>query len=61
MRRCFTDTTRYGFPASDHYGLTADLWTPPVPGANILASADHETAPTGQLAIVTPDQTPILV
>ncbi|GAA4034976.1 hypothetical protein GCM10023063_19080 [Arthrobacter methylotrophus] len=30
MQRSFTDTTRYGFPASDHYGLTVDLWTPPI-------------------------------
>lgn len=61
VRRCFTDTTRYGFPASDHYGLTADLWTPPVPGANITIEAGHETAPTGQLAVITPDQDPVLV
>lgn len=61
VRRSFTDTTRYGFPASDHYGLTADLWTPPVPGANVVPGAGHETAPTGQLAIITPDQEPILV
>lgn len=62
VRRCFTDTTRYGFPASDHYGLTAELWTPPVPGANVVPEAGHETvAPTGQLAIVTPDQAAVLV
>jgi endonuclease/exonuclease/phosphatase family metal-dependent hydrolase len=30
MKRSFTDTTRYGFPASDHYGLTVDFWMPPV-------------------------------
>lgn len=28
LKRTFTDSTRYGFPASDHYGLTAELWTP---------------------------------
>lgn len=28
LQRTFTDTSRYGYPASDHYGLTADLWTP---------------------------------
>jgi endonuclease/exonuclease/phosphatase family metal-dependent hydrolase len=61
VRRCFTDTTRYGFPASDHYGLTADLWTPPVPGANATAEAGYETAPTGQLAVITPGQDPVLV
>lgn len=33
MQRSFTDTTRYGFPASDHYGLTVDIWTPPVMAA----------------------------
>jgi endonuclease/exonuclease/phosphatase family metal-dependent hydrolase len=35
LTRTFTDTSRYGYPASDHYGLTADFWTPPlaaVPG-----------------------------
>jgi hypothetical protein len=30
MQRSFTDTTRYGYPASDHYGLTVDFWVPPV-------------------------------
>jgi endonuclease/exonuclease/phosphatase family metal-dependent hydrolase len=30
MQRSFTDTTRYGYPASDHYGLTVDFWTPPI-------------------------------
>lgn len=62
MQRSFTDTTRYGFPASDHYGLTVDCWTPPVPGADVPAVAGHEkVAPTGQLAIITPDQEPVLV
>lgn len=28
LQRTFTNTSRYGYPASDHYGLTADLWTP---------------------------------
>jgi endonuclease/exonuclease/phosphatase family metal-dependent hydrolase len=30
MMRSFTDTTRDGYPAPDHYGLTVDFWTPPV-------------------------------
>jgi endonuclease/exonuclease/phosphatase family metal-dependent hydrolase len=62
VQRSFTDTTRYGFPASDHYGLTADFWTPPVPGADVRTAAGHETvAPTGQLAIITPAHEPVLV
>lgn len=62
MQRSFTDTTRYGFPASDHYGLTVDLWTPPVPGADVVSAAGHQSvAPTGQLAVITPTQEPVLV
>lgn len=62
LQRSFTDTTRYGFPASDHYGLTVDCWTPPVPGARVPVTAGHEkVAPTGQLAIITPEQEPVLV
>lgn len=62
VRRSFTDTTRYGFPASDHYGLTVDCWAPPVPGADVPAVAGADkAAPTGQLAIITPDQEPVLV
>lgn len=52
MQRSFTDTTRYGFPASDHYGLTVDLWTPPVPAqvpAEMLAQ-DNDIL-TGQLML----------
>lgn len=49
MQRSFTDTTRYGYPASDHYGLTVDFWTPPVlaPVPAHLLSADDDL--TGQL------------
>lgn len=62
IKRSFTDTTRYGYPASDHYGLTVDFWTPPVPGALVPALAEHTTgAPTGQLAIIVPDLEPVLV
>jgi len=62
VKRSFTDTTRYGYPASDHYGLTVDFWTPPVPGALVPAKAAHDTgAPTGQLAIVAVSQEPVLV
>jgi endonuclease/exonuclease/phosphatase family metal-dependent hydrolase len=42
MQRSFTDTTRYGYPASDHYGLTVDFWTPP-----ILAKVPAELLITG--------------
>lgn len=44
MQRSFTDTTRYGYPVSDHYGLTVDFWVPPV-----LAPVPAET---GQLDAV---------
>lgn len=30
LSRTFTDTSQYGFTASDHYGLKADYWVPPV-------------------------------
>jgi endonuclease/exonuclease/phosphatase family metal-dependent hydrolase len=51
MQRSFTDTTRYGYPASDHYGLTVDLWTPPVlaPVPAELLGADDVLA--GQLML----------
>lgn len=52
MQRSFTDTTRYGYPASDHYGLTVDLWTPPILApvpAELLAADDGLLA--GQLAL----------
>lgn len=42
MQRSFTDTTRYGFPASDNYRLTVDFWTPP-----ILAPVPAELISTG--------------
>ncbi len=29
LTRDFTDDSRLGYPASDHYGLTVDFWTPP--------------------------------
>ncbi|HEX9088894.1 MAG TPA: endonuclease/exonuclease/phosphatase family protein [Arthrobacter sp.] len=62
VKRAFTDTTRYGYPASDHYGLTVDFWTPPTPGALVAAEVAHDAgAPTGQLAIITPDLEPVLV
>jgi|GEM_PF-2075481 hypothetical protein len=51
MQRSFTDTTRYGYPASDHYGLTVDFWTPPVlaPEPAELLRADDML--TGQLML----------
>ncbi|GAC1607568.1 MAG: hypothetical protein NVS3B6_21480 [Pseudarthrobacter sp.] len=52
MQRSFTDTTRYGYPASDHYGLTVDFWTPPVLAplpAELLRQDDD--IPTGQLML----------
>ncbi|MBG0738939.1 endonuclease/exonuclease/phosphatase family protein [Paeniglutamicibacter antarcticus] len=51
MQRSFTDTTRYGYPASDHYGLTVDFWTPPVltPVPAELLTADDIL--TGQLML----------
>ncbi|MET4144264.1 endonuclease/exonuclease/phosphatase family protein [Arthrobacter sp. UYCo732] len=51
MQRSFTDTTRYGYPASDHYGLTVDFWTPPVlaPVPALLVSADDMLA--GQIML----------
>jgi endonuclease/exonuclease/phosphatase family metal-dependent hydrolase len=51
MQRSFTDTTRYGYPASDHYGLTVDFWTPPVlaPVPAELLSVDDDTPAIGHL------------
>lgn len=52
MQRSFTDTTRYGYPASDHYGLTVDFWTPPVLAlvpAELLSVGDDTLA--GQLML----------
>lgn len=52
MQRSFTDTTRYGYPASDHYGLTVDFWTPPILAkvpAELLAVDDDVLA--GQLML----------
>ncbi|ACL42026.1 Endonuclease/exonuclease/phosphatase (plasmid) [Pseudarthrobacter chlorophenolicus A6] len=45
MQRSFTDTTRYGYPASDHYGLTVDFWMPPVLAQvpAVLASASDDS------------------
>lgn len=52
MQRSFTDTTRYGYPASDHYGLTVDFWAPPilakVPAELVTAGDDILT---GQLML----------
>lgn len=31
MNRCFDDAGTRGYTASDHYGLTADFWTAPLP------------------------------
>lgn len=52
MQRSFTDTTRYGYPASDHYGITVDLWTPPVlaPVPAEMLSVD-DTLDAGQLML----------
>ena len=52
MKRSFTDTTRYGYPASDHYGLTVDFWTPPIlaPVPAVLLSAGDDIL-TGQLML----------
>lgn len=30
LSRSFTDKAKYGFTASDHFGLDADFWVPPV-------------------------------
>ncbi|WP_422758904.1 endonuclease/exonuclease/phosphatase family protein [Paenarthrobacter sp. C1] len=52
MQRSFTDTTRYGYPASDHYGLTVDVWSPPILAevpAELLAVDDDVLA--GQLVL----------
>jgi hypothetical protein len=52
MQRSFTDTTRYGYPASDHYGLTVDFWAPPILAkvpAELLATDDDLL--TGQLML----------
>jgi hypothetical protein len=52
MQRSFTDTTRYGYPASDHYGLTVDFWTPPVlaPVPALLLSQNDDLL-AGQLIL----------
>lgn len=42
LKRTFTDTARYGYPASDHYGLTADLWAPPVEATPLGTWSDTE-------------------
>lgn len=42
LKRTFMDTGRYGYPASDHYGLTADLWTPPVEATPLGTWSDTE-------------------
>lgn len=58
MQRSFTDTTRYGYPASDHYGLTVDLWTPPILApvpAKLLSAGDDIL--TGQLMLDLEDAT----
>lgn len=62
MQRSFTDTTRYGYPASDHFGLTVDLWTPPVPNLTMAELSGHDSAaPTGQLSIINCTKEPVLV
>lgn len=42
VQRSFTDTTRYGFPASDHYGLTVDFLAP-----SVLADVPAELVSAG--------------
>lgn len=51
MQRSFTDTTRYGYPASDHYGLTVDFWTPPVLASVPPELLSEDDILTGQLML----------